>query len=188
MFLDHKRHSYQVITLFPMHIKSWIYVVFFLVSFACGNKKDASHVEWAVYRGGNDAAQFSELDQINVDNIHLLEPAWIFNTGDGGEKTTIECNPIIIGRTMYITSPALALIALDAATGKELWRFDPFAGETAVGVNRGVTYFKDGEKETLFLPAGSYLYAVNAKTGKLHAEFGNQGKIDLRENMGMDCI
>jgi quinoprotein glucose dehydrogenase len=186
MFPDHKRYSCQVITLFPMHIKSWIYVVFFLVSFACGNKKDTSHGEWTVYRGGKDAAQFSELDQINVKNIHLLEPAWIFNTGDGGEKTTIECNPIIIGRTMYITSPALALIALDAATGKELWRFDPFAGETAVGVNRGVTYFKDGEKETLFLPAGSYLYAVNAQTGKLQADFGNQGKIDLRENLGMD--
>lgn len=169
-----------------MKVKSWIYVFLVLAFFSCGKKTDHLHADWTVYRGGNDAAQFSDLDQINVGNVHLLEPAWVFNTRDGGEKTTIECNPIIIGKTMYITSPALALIALEAATGKELWRFDPFAGETAVGVNRGVTYFKDGEKETIFLPAGSYMYAVNAKTGKLHPDFGNQGKIDLRENLGVD--
>jgi len=167
-----------------MKVKLWIYAA--LISFSCGEKTDSSKAEWTIYRGGNDAAQFSDLDQINTENVHLLEPSWIFNTGDGGEKTTIECNPIIIGKTMYITSPALALIALDAATGRELWRFDPFDGETAAGVNRGVTYYQDGEKETIFLPAGSYLYAVDAKKGKLHSDFGNQGKIDLRENLGMD--
>ncbi len=171
-----------------MKVKSWFFASLVLIFFSCGKKSDHLHADWTVYRGGNDAAQFSDLDQINVENVHLLEPAWVFNTRDGGEKTTIECNPIIIGKTMYITSPALALIALEAATGKELWRFDPFAGETAVGVNRGVTYFKDGEKETIFLPAGSYMYAVNAKTGKLHPDFGNQGKIDLRENLGVDPV
>lgn len=133
-----------------MKVKSWIYAFLVLAFFSCGKKTDHPHADWTVYRGGNDAAQFSDLDQINVENVHLLEPAWVFNTRDGGEKTTIECNPIIIGKTMYITSPALALIALEAATGKELWRFDPFAGETAVGVNRELPISKTGRKKPSF--------------------------------------
>ncbi len=164
----------------------YLVVGFSMIFFSCVKENPGSHVGWPMYRSGPDAAQFSDLDQINTQNVHLLEPAWTFNTGDAAERTTIECNPIIIEDIMYITSPSLVLIALEAATGKEMWRFDPFEKEPAVGVNRGVTYWRDGEKETIFLPAGSYLYAVNAKSGELNQEFGEKGKIDLRRDLGTD--
>src|SRR5690606_22253008 len=154
--------------------------------FSCTQEEGKKYLDWSVYRAGPEAAQFSDLDQINTENVHLLEPAWIFNTGDAGEKTTIECNPIVIGNTMYITSVNLSLIALEADSGRELWRFDPFEGKRGGGVNRGVTYWKDRDLELIFLPAGNFLYAVNAATGKLHLEFGEQGKIDLHENLGLD--
>lgn len=153
---------------------------------SCSQEKGKIYKEWSVYRGGPEAFQFSDLDQINTENIHLLEPAWIFNTGDAGEKTTIENNPLIIGNTMYVTSVNLLLIALEAESGKELWRFDPFDGKQGGGVNRGLTYWKDGDLEIIFHPAGNSMHAVNAKTGKLHLDFGTEGKINLNENMGAD--
>src|SRR5690606_25933078 len=88
--------------------------LFFLGFSGCSEDKRKEYKEWSVYRAGPEAVQFSDLDQINTENVQLLEPAWIFNTGDAGEKTTIESNPIIIGNTMYVTSVGLMLIALEA--------------------------------------------------------------------------
>ena len=137
---------------------------------------------WEVYRGTADAQQFSDLDQINKDNVHLLEPAWIFHTGDNTERSPMECNPIIVGNTMYLTSASLDLIAVHAATGKPIWRFD--AEDKMTGVNRGVTYFDDGGGGRIFFSVGYYLYAIHAQTGKLVPGFGSQGRIDMRENLG----
>jgi quinoprotein glucose dehydrogenase len=158
--------------------------VLFLCLFSCSKDETRTYNKWSAYRAGSEAVQYSDLDQINMENVHLLEPAWIFKTGDAGDKTTIECNPIIIGNTMYITSPKLKLIALEADTGREIWQFDPFDGQQAGGVNRGVTYYKEGDHELIFLPAANYLYAVEAKTGKLYLEFGTEGRINLNENLG----
>src|SRR5690606_15717858 len=139
---------------------------------------------WEVYRGSADAQQFSDLDQINKENVHLLEPAWIFHTGDNAERSPMECNPIIVGTTMYLTSASLDLIAIHAATGKPIWRFE--ADEKITGVNRGVTYFDDGAGGRIFFSVGFYLYAIHAQTGKPVLGFGSQGRIDLRENLGKD--
>ena len=95
----------------------------FLLVFACNNKQENinNYATWNTYRGTPDASQFSSLSQIDTANVHLLEPAWIYHTGDVGERTTIECNPIMIDGILYVTSPKLKLIALEAATGKEIW-------------------------------------------------------------------
>ena len=150
---------------------------------ACLFNRQTKYDRWETYRGSPDAHQYSSLSQIDTTNVHLLSPAWTFHTGDSGQRTTIECNPIIVGNKIYLTSPALQLFALDAATGKELWRFRP-AGKA--GINRGVTYWKHQDQESIFFPADKYLYRVDAHTGKLIESFGEGGKIDLREGLHKD--
>ncbi|HNR06356.1 MAG TPA: PQQ-binding-like beta-propeller repeat protein [Saprospiraceae bacterium] len=157
-----------------------------IILFSCKADRGEKYMVWDTYRGSPDALQYSALHQIDTSNVHLLQPAWTFHTGDSGNRTTIECNPIIIGDRMYITSPGLDLIALDAASGQEVWRYEPAESATGGGINRGLTYYKTKDKACLFLPVGHYLYAIDAGTGKLVESFGDYGKIDLRIGLGKD--
>ncbi|MEK9864488.1 MAG: hypothetical protein VW804_15155, partial [Verrucomicrobiota bacterium] len=97
---------------------------------------------WQIYHGDYGGSHYSGLDQINRSNVHLLKPAWIWHSGDTG--STIECNPIIIHDTMYVTTPRLHCAALVASTGELKWRFDPWNGKRGGGVSRGVAYWSDG--------------------------------------------
>ena len=164
-------------------IKLSCFFCLFLV-LSCNNRN--SHKTWAVYRGDGGNSAYSALDEINKDNVKQLEVAWTYHTGDAeeGNRSAIQCNPIIVNGRMYITSPKLKLIALDAASGKEYWKFYPFEGQEGAGVNRGVTYWEDGKDKRIFFSAGSYLYALNADDGKLISTFGKDGKVDLREGLG----
>ena len=137
---------------------------------------------WPAYGGGPANIRYSPLDQIDRDNVHQLEVAWIYRTGDPGET---QCQPIVVARTLYCTSSALKVFALDAATGEELWVFDPFAGEDAgrPHVNRGVVYWEgEGERRILFT-AGPRLYALNAEDGRPIPTFGDSGSVDLRDGL-----
>src|SRR5262245_47776410 len=105
-------------------------------------------VDWPGHGGGPEHRQFSDLREITRENVSQLRVAWTFHTGDARpDRTQIQCNPIVVGGTLYATSPQLKLLALDAATGRERWRFDPFAGDaegaSSSGVNRGVVYWAD---------------------------------------------
>jgi quinoprotein glucose dehydrogenase len=118
--------------------------------------------------------------------VHELIPAWTFQTGDAGEdnRSTIECNPIIVDNIIYLTSPRLKLFALNAATGKQIWMFDPFREGEATDVNRGLSYWEDGNDKRILFPAYDKLYAINAKTGNPIVEFGNNGYVDMK--VGLD--
>ena len=142
------------------------------------------YAHWRTYRGTSDALQYSALRQIDTTNVRQLEVAWSYRTGDAGKRTTIECNPIIINDIMYVTSPQLDLIALDAATGAARWRFQP--SDNASGVNRGVTYWEDDEDRRIIYGAGTDLYALDAQHGQPVATFGDSGRVDLRENLDAD--
>lgn len=155
--------------------------------FSCKDP-NPNHKTWQVYSGDSEGTKYSSLKQINKQNVKDLKVAWTYRTGDMREapRTTIECNPIIVGRKMFITSPGLKVIALDGATGDELWRFDPYDGESAYGVNRGVTYWSDGMQERLFYVAGSSLFCLNPSSGLLIESFADSGKVDLYEGLGRD--
>ena len=159
----------------------------FLALFSC-KEVIPEHVTWEVYSGDSKGTKYSSLDQIDKKNVKNLEVAWIYRTGDMREapRTTIECNPIIVGQKMFITSPGLKVIALNAASGEELWKFDPFNGESAYGVNRGVTYWSDGMQERLFYVAGSSLFCLNPSSGLLIESFADSGKVDLYNGLGRD--
>jgi quinoprotein glucose dehydrogenase len=147
---------------------------------------------------GNDAGgqRYSELDQINRRNVKQLELAWTYSTGETNGNT-IECTPIVVDNVMYVTtpSPKVKIVALDASTGKELWKHDPKIGEVksrivaSGGVNRGLAYWGDprptGPKRILFGAADGRLIALDAATGKPAPEFGENG-IDLRAGSERD--
>ncbi|HEX5172096.1 MAG TPA: c-type cytochrome, partial [Cyclobacteriaceae bacterium] len=159
----------------------------FVILLSC-HVNDRSDVSWAAYRGDQGCSGYSTLDQINKENVKDLDVAWIYHTGDAseGNRSTIQCNPIIVNDMMYVTSPKLKLIALDPANGKEIWKFDPFPDGNASGVNRGVTYWEEGNDRRIFFSAGPYLYSINADSGKLINDFGEKGKVDLRNGLGRD--
>lgn len=151
-----------------------------------------NYTDWSIYRGDKKGNQYSELAQIHAANVHKLELAWQYRTGDATENSSIQVNPIIVDGLMYISTPSLNAVALDAATGKEVWVFNSskFNENQTVfqGRTRGVTYWssKDGNDQRIFLFVKNRVYALEAKTGKLITSFGTNGHIDLRENLEMD--
>ncbi len=147
-------------------------------------------VDWSIYRGDNRGLQYSDLSQINAANVGDLQPVWTYRTGDAQKGTTMYSNPIIIEGRMFFTSPGLKAVALDAATGQELWVFDPEAlpGAPASGSgrNRGVTYWAQGDDQRIFHYVKHRVYALDARTGALIPSFGTDGYLDLRENLDVD--
>src|ERR671910_2984106 len=81
--------------------------------------------DWPVYRGDPGGTQYAPLADIHAANVHRLERAWEYRTGDANQRSTMHVNPLVVNGVMYITTAALKAVALDAATGKELWVFDP---------------------------------------------------------------
>lgn len=148
----------------------------------------AAGADWPVYFGDTRGSHYSTLTQITPANVTQLEPAWTFRTGDAeaNNRSQIQCNPLVVDGVLYGTSPQLKLFALDAATGRELWRFDPFgAGPVAGGrgVNRGLVWWQEGDERRLLFGAGQFLYAVDPGTGRLIASFGDGGRVDLLEGL-----
>ena len=144
--------------------------------------------DWKVRGGGPDAIRYSTLDQINRNNVARLEVAWTYDSGDEYPGSEMECNPIVVGDTLYATTPKLRVIALEAATGEHRWRFNPFEGEKVTGKlrNRGVTYWEEGDEKRIYFAARDYLYGLDAGTGKIVPSFGDSGRVDLRQGLGRD--
>lgn len=147
--------------------------------------------DWPVYLGDKANTHYSALKQINSRNVTRLQVAWTYHSGDCGsdDRSQIQCNPLIIDGVLYGTSPQLKLLALDAATGREIWRFQPFGGvniDTSIGVNRGVAYWADGNDRRILYTVDHYLYAVNAQTGRAIENFGEAGRVDLKKDLGRD--
>ena len=143
--------------------------------------------DWPVYRGDPKGNQFVAFAQINATNVHKLRPAWEYHTGDASKRSTMYANPVVINGVMYFSTPSLKAVALDAATGRQIWAFDPAKyhnGEVARLRNRGVAYWKGDQGERIFDFVKDRVYAVDAKSGNLIQSFGKDGYIDLRENLG----
>ncbi len=115
-------------------------------------------------------------------NVARLQVAWTYDTDDGPGAS--ETQPIVVNGVLFGLTPRHKVVALDAATGKQLWRFD--SGIAGHGANRGVVYWADGDDQRIFAGVQSFLYAVNARTGKIIPSFGKDGRIDLREGLGRE--
>ena len=139
-----------------------------------------SYVDWTVTGGDKANTKYSSLDQINKENVHNLEVVWEYRTGDNTDRSTIQANPIVVNGVMYISSPSLKIIALDAKTGEEKWVFDTDGPEHQ---NRGVVYWEGESEDRIVFTRGSYLYALNAQSGKKISDFGDNGRVDLRKGL-----
>lgn len=135
---------------------------------------------WPAYGGGPETIRYSSLAQINKDNVKDLEVAWTFDSGDATDSSQIQSTPIMIDGVLYVQTPRAAVAALDAATGREIWRWTPNGGGSG-GRTRGLNYWSDGKVARIFAPFRPYLYSLDAKTGQLDPAFGQNGRIDLRE-------
>jgi len=143
-----------------------------------GASRSSANVDWPVYGGQPANQHYSSLTQINRNNVSKLKVAWTFDTGEEGG---LETSPLIVGRTLYAYTPSQKVIALDAVTGKLLWKFD--SGIKAEQPARGVAYWTDGKEGRIIAGVMNYLYALDPRTGSPIPSFGEEGRIDLRKNL-----
>src|SRR5262245_57428188 len=137
-------------------------------------------VPWPL-NGGIDNIRYSALTQINRENVSRLQVAWTYDSHDASRGSEMQSNPVVVDGVLYATTPTLKVIAIDAATGKEIWKFDPSGGAsgTARFRHRGVTLYKD----RVFVSYRTFLYALDKTTGQPISSFGTNGRIDLREGL-----
>jgi len=136
---------------------------------------------WRDYLGGADSSQYSSLDQINKKNVAQLQVAWTYAPGD---QRTYRFNPIVVDGVLYTLGKGFALVALDAATGKEIWIHE---NQGAVG-DRGINYWESADRKDrrLLYVNGGFLTAVDTTTGKTIETFGDNGRVDLRVGLNRD--
>jgi glucose dehydrogenase len=138
-----------------------------------GTRGAKPYTTWTTYSGGAHSSQYSALNQINRSNVSQLDVAWTFPV-----VGTVIFNPFVVDGVMYLQASNNTLAAVDAATGKELWR-KQMAGTFGA---RGMNYWESpdrSDRRILFL-AGGMLTAINAQNGEIISTFGNNGRVDLR--------
>lgn len=154
---------------------------FLLVAFCAA----ALSQEWPHYGADAGGSKFSALKQINRDNVAKLKPLWTYSTGEASDgktlptRTAFETTPLAIEGKLYLTTPFNRVVALDAATGRELWAYDPKLDKQrtySLYINRGLAHWTDGKAQRLISGTlDGRLFSLDASTGKL------QWEISLRE-------
>lgn len=155
--------------------------------------------EWHFYGRTPYGQRYSPLDQITPDNVAKLQPAWTYQTGDvkGPDdigETTYQVTPLKVGDALYICTPHNFAIAIDAATGKEKWRFDPkikLDKDRQHQTCRGVSYYADAKiaagqpcATRVYLPTSdARLIALDAANGQVCPSFAEAGTLNLLTNM-----
>lgn len=139
----------------------------------------ADEKQWSEYLGGPDRNHYSALSQINAANVSKLQKVWEYKSGDSGQ---VQCNPIIVNNVLYGVTATNRIFALDAATGKEKWKYIQ-PGEKTSNTNRGVTYWQEGLDKRILYAYNSSLYALNAETGEPILSFGDHGAVSLKSGL-----
>jgi quinoprotein glucose dehydrogenase len=145
----------------------------------------ADHADWYRSHGNAASTRYSPLDQINRSNVKGLKVAWRYRSKDGAGN--IQCNPVIVDGVMYAPTVGNHVVAIDGATGEELWRFKVPAGRPA---HRGLTYHRGDAtiSPRLLFPAGSFLWALDPKTGKPIESFGEGGRIKITDSVAAPAV
>jgi glucose dehydrogenase len=148
----------------------------------------AQSADWPVIGGDLGSTRYSGMTQITPANVGKLTRAWTYNTGDpGGGFRGIEATPIVVGGVMYFSTPGRAVVALNAATGAEIWKYDlKEVTETGRGAKYGVSFWQgDGRAAPRIVVATTdgLLIQLDAKSGRLYKDVGKEGVIDLKVGM-----
>jgi quinoprotein glucose dehydrogenase len=156
--------------------------------------------DWPVYGGTVQGERHSPLTQITTENVANLEQAWSIHTGDmpseaADGKYSPENTPLKVGDTLFVCTPMNQVLALDASTGLEEWRYDPNVSEDAIPYGatcRGLAYHVQNDVDPDTLCAArilvgtldARLIAVDAGTGQICPAFGREGMVDLNNGLG----
>jgi len=162
-------------------------LILFLVSCAgeaqepSGARRAPEQQDWPAYGGAPENDHYSGLSQISRDNVRTLSLAWSFDTAEEGGLQT---SPLIVAGVLYGITPTQRIFALDAATGRLLWKFD--SGFKGKQPNRGLAYWSDEKGGRILVGIMNFVYALDAASGKAIPGFGTEGRIDLREQLGRE--
>lgn len=161
--------------------------------------QEADANDWHFYGRTPAGQRYSPLEQLTPANVSKLQPAWEYHTGDtmregedkAGREFNFEVTPIKVGNVLYICTPHRQVIALDATSGRQRWRFDPHPDTSANEylACRGVAYSKAIEDKScpekiITTTSNAQMVALNAQTGKPCPSFGEQGFVSLTDHMG----
>lgn len=156
-------------------------------------------LDWRQYANTTKGTRFSGADQINKENVKDLQVAWTYRTGyvpyNSGSGPEDQNTPLQIGQNVYLCTPTNIVIALDADSGQQKWRYDPKASTPNWERCRGLAYYEDSldnvsnsnatcSARIIMNTIDARLMAIDANTGKLCEDFGDKGVVDLKKNMG----
>ena len=168
-----------------------------------GTQTGTKNGEWHVHQGDKAATRYAALDQIDRDNVDELEIAWRWTSIDeqlreGNEELQRisriykhEATPLMVDGVLYTVTSMGQIAAVQPETGETLWSYDPKTWEWGRPLNlgfitRGLSYWNDGEKERLLYASNdAYLMSIDIETAELDPEFGDGGKVDLTQNLGV---
>lgn len=160
-----------------------VLLIFILATgISCSRNAGDNANSWEEYLGGPDRNHYTTLKQIDLNNVTQLAKAWEYHTGDSGQ---IQCNPIIIGDKLYAVTATGEPFALEAATGRELWRVSDTTDRRVI--IRGLTYWEQGNDKRILYTRGQWLCAADALTGKAVVSFGDSGKVSLKTGLGQSA-
>jgi quinoprotein glucose dehydrogenase len=166
-----------------------------LVSPHAAQTQSPASGQWPYADGDQAGSHYSPLDRITAANVNQLAIAWEWKTGDkalpqfGTRPGAFSNSPLMIDGTLYLSSPYNVVVALNATTGTELWRYDPKSYEDGQPPNgtgythRGVAAWKDADNLRIILNTRYRLIELDAKTGKPVPSFGKDGIVDLSEGL-----
>lgn len=149
--------------------------------------------EWRHYGADGASSKYTPLAQINRDNVNQLQEVWRWESPDNALQSKIrqrtsyfKPTPLMVNGRLYLSTSFSLVVAVDPATGKTIWEFDPKAYEQGRPANsgwqhRGVSYWESDNDRRIIIATGTgELIALNADTGKPIAGFGNEGRVDLQ--------
>ena len=187
----------------------WEGLVLAVLALACGVAPPVDDAgptaDWPEYGGDKGGMRWSPLTQVNRSNVTGLEVAWVYNHGDisdgsdGTTRTSFNATPIVVDGRMFFCTGSNWVIALDPETGRELWTFDPENRQPRLKGPcprscRGVAYWAAApgrkaesqfcERRVFTGTVDSQLIALDARTGSPCSDFGEKGRVNLREGIG----
>lgn len=161
--------------------------------------------DWPSYGADKASSKYVPFEQISSTNIHEIELAWSWMSPDNATVLenqrqqnfratpgAFKVTPIAIDGVLYTSTSFGRIVAIDGASGRELWQFDTRSWEAGrpanLGYNhRGVAYWREGDKMRILMPTNdSWLWSIDATSGLPDPEFGEQGRIDLTQGLGRD--
>lgn len=162
------------------------------------DKISAGEARWTAYGADAGGSRFSPAQQITTDNVHRLQKAWTYSTGDmrrrpdGIANSGFEATPILVEDSLVFCSPFNEVIAIDPGTGKQKWRYDPGLRPdlqpASAFICRGVSYWQDTDPARARESCGARVLtgtldgrviALDARNGKPCRDFGSDGQVKI---------